>query len=299
MRLLISKQSRLVPATVGFLLLFIAVSAAVPTFSKSAEILSSELVKLETRPGVTQKFILIKPENPMASVILFAGGNGKLKLGSAFGKPTVSNLSKNFLVRTREDFAKHGLNVAVVDAPSDMAGKKRGMVTFSKETKKVFRMSDEHVQDIKAVVNYLQTQGNIPVWLVGTSAGTVSATNGAIHIKEGIYGLVLTSTLTRFGKKFPMYSSHPKGVLDMELLKITFPTLIVSHKEDKCRLTPASDAPELKAALVSSPKVEVMYFTGGRRPKSKPCQALSAHGFYGIEDQVVTAIADFIKSNSK
>jgi len=145
----------------------------------------------------------------------------------------------------------------------------------------------------------LKNEANIPIWLVGTSAGTWSVTNGAIHIKEGIYGLVFTSSVTRLRENLPMYSFRPKGILDMELYKITFPTLIASHKEDKCDLTPASDAPELKAALVSSPKVEVMYFTGGKRPKSKPCQPLSAHGFYGIEDQVVTAIADFIKSNSK
>jgi len=73
--------------------------------------------------------------------------------------------------------------------------------------------------------------------------------------------------------------------------------LIISHKEDKCEETPAADAPRLKAALVNSPKAEVMYFTGGKKPREKRCWGLSAHGFYGIEDQVVTAIAEFIKSN--
>jgi len=32
---------------------------------------AEELIELQTRPGVTQRFILIKPANPIASVILF------------------------------------------------------------------------------------------------------------------------------------------------------------------------------------------------------------------------------------
>ena len=41
---------------------------------------TTSLVTLDTRPSVTQKFILIKPDQPVASVILFAGGNGVLNL---------------------------------------------------------------------------------------------------------------------------------------------------------------------------------------------------------------------------
>jgi len=107
MRLLCSKRSYSLLSIMGYVFLFIAINAAVPFTSDSAEIQSNELVKLETRPGVTQKFVLIKPENPVASVILFSGGTGKLVLRSVFGKPTIKN-DTNFLVRTRKDFAKHG-----------------------------------------------------------------------------------------------------------------------------------------------------------------------------------------------
>lgn len=280
--------SILPPAALFFLLL--AVYATAPPSSHSAEILSNKLVKLETRPGVTQKFILIKPENPVASVILFAGGSGNLRLGSAFGKPTVSSRSKNFLVRTRKDFAKQGLIVAVIDSPPD----KRKMNWK-------WRISKEHARDIYGVINYLENQANIPVWLVGTSMGTFSAAKGAIYgpNRRKVVGLVLTSSTTRSSKKWKWAQKNPNGMVDMNLYKIRATTLIVSHKDDQCDLTPASDAPKLKEALVNAAKVEVMYFTGGKRPKSGPCAPLSAHGFYGIEDEVVTAIADFIKANSK
>jgi hypothetical protein len=266
---------------------------------KSANIQTNKLVKIETRDGVTQSFILIKPVDPIASVILFEGGKGKLKLSSVSGKPTVEKKPQTLLMRNREDFAKYGLMVAVIDAPSDMKKQKRGMVTFSNKTKLVFRMSNEHAEDIKTIVSYLKNQADIPVWFVSISAGTVSAINVAIRLQGEVDGLVLNSSLTRFNKKMPMFNSHPNGLLNMNLDKITIPTLIVSHKDDNCDLSPASDAIHLKEALANSPKIEVMYFTGGKKPKTKPCGALSAHGFYGIENQVVSAIGSFIKSNSK
>ncbi len=40
-------------------------------------------------------------------------------------------------------------------------------------------------------------------------------------------------------------------------------------------------------------------FSGGDEPGAKPCKALSAHGFLGIEKEVVAAIAAFVKSASR
>lgn len=168
-------------------------------YSESEQKLSSELVKIDTRPGVTQKFILIKPVNPIASVILFAGGHGNLELSSLFGIPTIGWGENNFLVRTRKNLARHGLMVAVVDVPSDQNWE-RG-INRSRKRKEIFRMNNEHARDIKAVAAYLKNEVHIPIWLIGTSWGTVSATNGATRIKEGIDGLVLTSAMTR---------AHPK-----------------------------------------------------------------------------------------
>src|SRR5438105_3711060 len=143
----------------------------------------STLVTIPTSRGVTQAFILIKPDNPTASLVLFAGGSG------ALGLKSLSSMDRgkgNFLVRSRYNFAAHRFTVAVVDAPSDM---QQGMNL-------IFRMSDAHASDIGAIATYLKTEAAVPVWLVGTSAGTFSAANGAIACKD-IDGLVLTSTVTR------------------------------------------------------------------------------------------------------
>lgn len=248
----------------------------------SAHAANSSLVSTKTPRGVTQKFILIKPEKPVASVILFAGGHGALGLT---GASKMDWGAGNFLVRMRDAFATQGLMVAVIDAPSDQPDK------MSAE----FRMSREHAGDIGAVAAYLKRQAPVPVWLVGTSMGTFSAAGGAIAAKP-VDGLVLTSTVTRSKPEWKIASSHGNGVASMALGAVTVPTLIVSHRQDGCAYTPAADAPKLKAALTKAPKVDVVILDGGSPPISEPCEAKSQHGFLGIEDQAVGVIAAFIKA---
>ncbi len=243
---------------------------------------AAELITLQTRPGIDQKFILIKPDKPVASVILFAGGKGALNLSSFFGSPTINWGKKNFLVRTRDIFTQHGFLVAVVDAPSDQ-GTNKGMLGG-------FRDSKDHVEDIDHVINYLRKQADVPVWLVGTSRWTESVTNIAINSKQHPDGLVLTSSMS-------VPNSKGTAVTDMDLERITIPTLVVANTDDGCPKTPPDMAEDIALMLSNSKNTEVKMFSGGDDPISEPCQAMSYHGFLGIEDEVVEFISGFIKSN--
>ena len=136
------------------------VLVAVPAWSGQAE----DLVSLPTRPGVTQSFYVTKPDQPpVASLILFPGGDGKLR-----GYGPAQPKQGNFLVRSRNLFVARGFIVAVIDAPSDQAS---GMDSF--------RVGANHRRDIAAVIAYLRQAAPVPVWLVGTTGGTEWAANGA------------------------------------------------------------------------------------------------------------------------
>ena len=247
----------------------------------SASILADEAVGLTTREDVTQRILWMPREGATASVILFPGGGGRIKITDD-GDIKIGN---NFLVHTRDQFADQQLNVALFDAPSDHYTKK-GMKIDN------FRASSEHAEDISAVIDYIKKQTTVPVWLVGTSRGTESAANAAIRLADKIDGLVLTSSVTE---------ENRKGVSlpEMQLNEIKVPTLIVHHEEDACRVTTPEGAMIIKDALTNASKVELKYFSGGDEPISKPCKAKSAHGYLGIENKVVNYIADFIKTNSK
>jgi pimeloyl-ACP methyl ester carboxylesterase len=241
------------------------------------------LVSLKTRPLVFQSFLLIRPRNPVASIILFAGGAGTLGLKESHGTLLMNKYRYNFLMRTRNDFANYGFIVAAVDAPSDKIS--YGMYDG-------FRNSGKHFKDVEAVISFLKNEANVPVWLIGTSRGTESAAYIASEAKGAIHGLVLTSSMT-------VYNKRGRTVPSLGLERIKVPTLIVSHKKDGCEFTPPSGAQQIAKRLINAPKVVVKYFSGGYFPASGPCDAMSAHGFYGIEKEVVAYIADFIKVNSE
>jgi hypothetical protein len=125
--------------------------------SGAAQVGKPTLVSIQTPRDATQTFILMKVDNPVASVILFGGGFGLLGLKSA----SSIEYGEGFLVRSRAKFADHNFIVAVVDAPSDQ---QQGMNAM-------FRMSGAHADDISAVAAYLKEQAGVPVWLVGNQHG--------------------------------------------------------------------------------------------------------------------------------
>ena len=152
------------------------------------------------------------------------------------------------------------------------------------------RTDSDHVTDIDSVIAKLRKSVDLPVWLVGTSRGTESVAYLGINSTQEPAGMVLTSSMTM---------SNLKGVAvtGLPLERVTIPTLIVHHRRDGCRWTVPEGAERIRDRLISAPVVEFKLFEGGRE-ESKPCKAMSYHGYLGIEDQVIDAIAKFIKVNS-
>jgi pimeloyl-ACP methyl ester carboxylesterase len=238
---------------------------------------AQRVVDIPTRPGVTQRMIVITPDKSVAAVVLFAGGHGGLQISpEGFTKWG----DGNFLVRTRQMFASKALMVAVVDAPSDrqnppyLGG---------------FRQRPEHAADIKAVIAWLKLQADIPVWLVGTSRGTQSVASIATQLAPsdgGPDGIVLTSTMLTDVKGV-------RPVPEMPLGKISVPTLVVHHKWDGCPYCKYDDLPNLMNKLTATSRKELIAFEGGQS-KGDPCEAMAYHGFNGIEQQVVSRITEWI-----
>ena len=237
---------------------------------------AQRVVDIPTRPGVTQRMVVLGVEKPKASAVLLAGGHGGLQITSS---GSFKWGEKNFVVRSRQLFASQGLTVAVIDAPSDRQNPPHlgG-----------FRQTPEHVADIKAVIAWLKKQADIPVWLVGTSRGTQSAAFIATQLAPadgGPEGVVLTSSILADARSRPL----PK----MPLGKIQVPTLIVHHKQDACEHCKYADLPQLVDKLTAVPRKELLTFEGGRS-EGNPCEAMAYHGFNGIEEDVVAKIAQWI-----
>lgn len=150
------------------------------------------------------------------------------------------------------------------------------------------RHTEAYAEAVARAVDFARARANVPVWLVGTSAGTPGAANGASRFPSKLAGLVLTSSVTRSG-------SPNETVFDTNLAAITVPVLIVANRNDACQVTPPTDAPRIAAALVHAPRKEVVYVQSDQT-RSPACEAMSPHGYYGIEAAVVRRIADWIRA---
>jgi len=230
-------------------------------------------VAVTTRPGVELPVWLMDPGHASHIVILFSGGEGRLEITSAgIGR------RGNFLVRSRNRFAAQGMLVAVADKPSDRAGLHE------------FRTSTKHAQDIRLLMAYLrQHYPGKPLWLVGTSRGTISVANAASRLqdKEGPDGIVLTASVTRGGSK------NRNSLRDVNLAAIRVPTLVLHNKLDECAVTPYAEAQALLGQL-NAARDKAFEAVSGGSSKGNPCKAKSYHGFRGIEAEAVERIAAWI-----
>jgi pimeloyl-ACP methyl ester carboxylesterase len=247
---------------------------AIPPWASAQEILT-----VPTRPGVTVRVLLVAPAGtPSSTLLMFPGGYGENHFGERDGKVW---LGKNFLLRVARPFANRGFLAAVIDTPSDQP---QGMDD-------AFRMGKAHVEDVTKVLDALAQRAPVPIYLVGTSRGTLSAAAVAAALKDPrVAGLVLTSSIVDGGRG----RVRAATVYDTSLKRITMPVLVVHHKEDACRATPIAAATGLPAALGGSTKVDFVEVTGGDPPQSDPCESLAAHGYLGRERDVVGVIANWI-----
>lgn len=239
---------------------------------------AQEIVTLPTRPNVTQSYFLTSaPKQLQAIAILFPGSGGTIQLRSEGGQPRFAG--GNFLVRSRTEFVKRGVVAAIVDAPSDQqAG--WGMTDE-------FRLGADHAADISALVDDLRKRWpQAPIFLIGTSRGTISAAALGARFGSGIAGVVLTSSLFR---AVPARSKEPgPGLSKFDFVSIKVPLLFAHHVSDQCQFTPYGDAARLSE---SYPLITVW---GGSPPESSPCEARSQHGFLGRESETVEQIVNWM-----
>jgi len=229
------------------------------------------LFKVPTREGVTTTLFWEPVPDAKATVFLFpggAGGFGKVEDGKAMGQ--------NFLVRSEPFFIANGFNVAIFGRPSD-----------SQDLDYADRISDIHMTDVRKVLAFVKRKADVPVWVVGTSRGTISATAAAINLPSEMAGVVLTSSVVSYKK--------PGAVPKQDLDRIKVPVLVLHHAKDACPLCQPFEVPAILRGLKNAPIKKEIMVSGGENPTGNVCEALHWHGFIGAERETVDLIANWIK----
>ena len=207
--------------------------------------------------------VLIKPAKPVGSIILLAGGEGRIGVGE------VGAIARggNQLVRTRMAYARKGFAVLVPDRGYELAP----LVELMKGVKR-------------------------PVTVVGTSRGSQWAAEG-VAAGARPDKLVLTSGfLSEASTGDPAGNIRRRGESNAISLMgspaLLPPTLVVHHRQDRCWLT----SPEGVAPFIAwaKGKAKVTWLEGGEEV-GDPCEAKGHHGFAGIDQKVVEAVSAFAR----
>jgi hypothetical protein len=97
-----------------------------------------------------------------ASVVLMTGGNGLLSLDM---DGNIIDSTGNFLIRSANLFLRHGLNVMMADTtPANPSG--IGLT---------YRLSATHAAELQGFINAAINRWGKPVWVVGTSNGSLES----------------------------------------------------------------------------------------------------------------------------
>jgi len=229
------------------------------------------VIDLRLSSGGHQRVLYIAPASPRAALVMLPGGAGDVGLE----RDGDIRHGHNFLIRTRDAWVGKGYAVLIPD-------------WVDRESLRGRRSSPEYAAIVNDLIAYARKQSSAPVFLLGTSQGSIAAANGAAHAQPGsLAGVILTESVSVLG------GSH-ETVFDAGLADIRVPALVIANREDRCDVAPPDAAPTIGAAMIHSPDVQNIEVSGGVDRSKKACGSLTPHGYYGIEDKVVDIISAWI-----
>jgi iron complex outermembrane receptor protein len=145
----------------------------------------------------TQRFLHVRPDSPVATIVHLPGGDGTLGIQDD-GTMTARAAQCSPVARNRLAFAQRGLAIALVDATS--AGHVR------------------EYSDVREVVRRVRELDDVPVWIVGGSAATAAVTTLTRELPPAL----------PVGAIFLAPASLPASAL----APITRPALVTFHRDD-------------------------------------------------------------------
>jgi hypothetical protein len=226
-----------------------------------------------TREGVAVTIFSYWKSDAVATVVLFSGGGGGYGQIGDDGWPS----SGNFLIRTGKHWVTYPFNLVMVGRPSDGIDLALGGN----------RIGEKHAADNVAIFKAIKARSQIPIWLVGTSMGTISAAAAATQDTDNLVsGIVLTSSIV--GYKVP--GAVPKQNLD----RVRVPTLIFHHEDDACWACRPNEVKSLASAFTNAPVIKTIFVSGGSGVTGNPCEPMHHHGFVGMQDEAVDLLARWI-----
>ncbi len=171
---------------------------------------------------LNQRVLYAAPPNPVASIVMLPGGSGDL---DETRNGDIRH-HENFVVRTRAPVG--GAWLCGSDPRHDRPREPARPAQFACLC-----------PPRRWPRRLCPRQARGPVYLLGTSQGSIAAMNGAAHARPGaVAGVVLTESVSILGHSGEtVFSAAPQDV--------RVPALVVANRQDRCDVAPPQEAPRI------------------------------------------------------
>jgi hypothetical protein len=268
------------------ILLIIFVSLTSGVFAQSvpthADGLHEQLISVDLGHGVKQEGVLslkIGSKQPTRLAVILPGHPSVVRPIVEGAVMTSSQLSGNFLIRSRRYLINDSVASLIVDCRSDS-----GEYCSSS-----YQASLKRHQDVLKLIQEVKKQfpSIDQVWLIGTSMGTVSSAFMPTHEANIYSGAIHTASITE-----PYSRNSYRELGDFDYKKLNIPQVFVHHRDDPCFMTTYSGAKSISDKY----QIPLVTVVGGSGFTGAACKAHTEHGFKGKEKEVMHVIARIITS---
>jgi hypothetical protein len=227
-------------------------AVALSLWAGVAAALTTLVTDLPTR-GTAVRFREVRPDAPVANVLVWPGGSGNLGMRSDGSTTTVLSFCNPPTVN-QHLLAEHGYAVAVVDIAQDG--------------------SAWNFDDMVEVVRHFQARNSLPTWVIHGSVGAYSAVD------------LLARAPMRSSLGIVFYS--PERFDPSQAASITSPAMVIYHAQD-----PRTQGAALVASLTSAtPKESVVLDGGGGTDQGCDAGYHSFNGLHDQFVAAVTSFID-------
>ena len=232
-----------------------------------------------TKTAVFQRAILLKPDKPTdTAVLFFRGYPGIARIQSA--ADTQRNLPP-FMKMNQQIFLDEGIALVIMDCPTDQWGAPGPYPIRCHDS---YRSSQEHADDVRSVMAKLRDEHGLSrFYVLGHSMGTISSRWLAKNLGNEIAGSIHSASIN--GANSSGYGNSFSG---FPYNTIVAPVLHVHNENDACRGTPY--------AFVQEYAGENLVTVRGGIPEGDPCGGGHLHSHQGREEIVVRSIVGWIKT---
>jgi hypothetical protein len=237
-------------------------------FGMNVIVHAAEVIDIASNQGAPTRTLLAPTPNPKATVLLFIGGDGQLRLTDN-GQTTHGHT----FVRSIDYWASHQINAVLIDSPFSLGSAKR----------EIKRGRNNHLARVAEVTAYYAKETRTPLWIFGHSLGTSTV---AAFLSSGKPEVELL-------RGYVVAGTHQSESVP---ISVKLPVLGIHHQKDGCEVTPLQASESIINSRSPDTPRSMVLMSGGEE-KGHRCLSLSHHGFNGIEKQFIDTAASFILKN--